>query len=62
MIKSNDYLTTKEVADLLVFRPDWVRRLITKGKIKAEKLGPSWIIKPNAFKNIKRLRHTRAKD
>jgi excisionase family DNA binding protein len=56
MIKNLNYLTSHEAARLLGFCPDHVRRLILQGKIKAVKLGHSWLIKPSDLKKVKRLR------
>ncbi len=57
MIKNKDeYLTSAEVAEALGFSHDYVRKLILKGTIKAEKLGRNWIINK---KNINRIRRQR---
>jgi excisionase family DNA binding protein len=55
MIKDK-YLTTKEAALLIGFSSDYVRRLVSTGKIKAEKLGKVWLIKPSSLLKIKRQR------
>lgn len=57
MIKNkNDYVTSAEAAKLLGFSPDHTRRLMAEGKIEAEKLGRSWIVKTKNLANIKRQR------
>lgn len=57
MIKNKDeYLTSAEVAKALGFSHDYVRKLILKGTIKAEKLGRNWIINK---KNIERIHRQR---
>ena len=57
MIKNKDhYLTTFEVAQKIGVTPDHIRRLIMQGKIKAEKLGNNWLVKPASIKNITRQR------
>lgn len=46
MIKSRDlYYTTNEAAQMAAVSPAHIRRLISEGKIKAEKLGTNWLIK-----------------
>lgn len=49
-------LTTTMAAHLLGFSSDYVRRLCSKGVIKAQKLGHDWIMSESAIKNIKRKR------
>jgi excisionase family DNA binding protein len=56
------YLTTAEVAEILGFTPDHVRRMILDGKIKAVKLGNNLLIKPKDIKDIKRLRKSPLKE
>ena len=51
MIKEK-YLTSKEVAKLLGYVPAHIRRLISQGKIKADKIGNTWIISPRAILHI----------
>ena len=62
MIKNRNYLTTIEAGKLLGFTPDYMRRLIARGKIKAEKLGHNWILKPKDIKHIKRQRYPQRND
>lgn len=62
MIKNRDnYLTTGEAAKLIGFHPDYVRRLILRGTIKAEKLGTNWLIKTQDMAKISRRRKPRSK-
>jgi len=56
------YLTTAEVAEILGFTPDHVRRMILDGKIKAVKLGNNLLIKPTDIKDIKRQRKSPLKE
>lgn len=57
MIKNrSNYLTSFEAAALLGFTADHVRRLIARGKIKAEKLGHNWIIPKKSLNKIHRQR------
>ena len=63
MIKSKDnYLTSAEVAQALGVSHDYVRKLIVKGKIKAEKLGRNWIVNKKNLENIHRQRFPRTKE
>jgi excisionase family DNA binding protein len=57
MIKNNNnYLTSAEVAQTLGVTHDYVRKLIAKGKIKAEKLGRNWIVNKKNLRNVRRQR------
>ncbi len=56
------YYTSAEVAEMLGFTQDHIRRLILDGKLKAVKLGNNWLIKPKDLKHIKRLRKSPLKD
>ena len=51
MIKDK-YLTSKEVAKILGYVPAHIRRLIIQGKIKAEKIGHTWLISSKAISHI----------
>lgn len=63
MIKNkSNYYTSAEVADLLGFSKDHIRKLINKGKLKAEKLGRNWVIEEKNLKKIQRQRFPRKKD
>ena len=63
MIKSKDnYLTSAEAAEALGFSHDYVRKLILKGKIKAEKLGRNWIINKKNIDKIHRQRFSQVKE
>lgn len=61
MIK-NKYLTSAQAAKLFGFTPDYIRRLIMLGKIKAEKVGHNWLICPKDMRDIKRQRKKSIKD
>lgn len=56
------YLTSFEVAELLGFTPDHVRRMICNGKIKAIKLGHNWLIDPKDLKGVRRVRFAKSKE
>jgi len=63
MIKSRaNYVTTYEAADKLGFHPDYVRRLILRGTIKAEKLGHNWLINEKDLAKVTRQRFPRKKE
>src|ERR1017187_2506761 len=53
------YKTAKEVGAMLDLSADYIRCLIRKGKIKAEKFGSVWLIDLHSFKKIKRVRFPR---
>ena len=57
-----NFITTFEAAYRLGFTPDYIRRLIAKGKIKGEKVGNNWIIKPGQLAKIARRRFPRIKE
>jgi len=57
-----NYVTTQEAANILGFHPDYVRRLILQGKIKAEKLGQSWLIREKDLAKVTRQRFPRHKE
>lgn len=54
-----NYLTTFEAAAKLGFHPDYLRRLILGGKVRAEKLGRNWIISLADLARLKRQRFPR---
>lgn len=56
------YITSAEAAKRLNFSEDHIRKLISQGKLKAEKLGRNWIIDITDLKQIKRQRFPRIKD
>lgn len=63
MIKNKaNYVTTQEAAGILGFHIDYVRRLILRGKIKAEKLGHNWLIQECDLKKVKRQRSPKTKE
>lgn len=49
-------LTSAMAAKILGFTPDYVRKLCSAGKIKAEKLGHDWLLNAREIQNIKRQR------
>lgn len=58
MIKDK-YYTTVEAGLLVGFTPDHIRKLILDGKVKAEKIGKTWVIKQKDVKLIKRKRRNK---
>ncbi len=51
------FFTTKEVAEKLGYADDSVvRRLITQKKIKADRLGRTWMISDEELSKLKRVR------
>lgn len=61
-INNDSYLTTIEVGEIVDLTPDYVRKLIARGKLKATKLGHNWLVKPKDLKNIKRVRKSKEKE
>lgn len=60
MIKSKDnYLSSLEVANILGFTADHVRKLLLQGKIKGEKFGRNWIIDVKNVSKVTRKRFPR---
>lgn len=63
MIKNkSNYVTSAEAAESLGFTQDHVRKLINRGRIKAEKLGRNWIIEKKNLDKIHRQRFPRPKE
>ena len=60
--KSSNLITSFQAAEILGITPDYVRRLISYGKIKATKLGNNWLINRNQLGKIKRIRFPRSKE
>ena len=48
-----DYLTTEETATLLGYNIESVRRLLRKGKLRADKKGGMWLIYRDAVEAYK---------
>lgn len=46
----SEYLTTEQVADLLGYNVEYVRRMIRKDKLPAEKLAGVWLVHRDAAK------------
>jgi len=49
-------LTSAMAAKILGLSPDYIRRLVLQGAIKAEKLGHDWLMTEKAISHIKRKR------
>ena len=56
----HELISSATAAKELGFTPDYIRRLIMEGKIKAEKLGRDWVMTRKAIAHIKRLRKVRS--
>ena len=56
------FLTCAEVADQLGFTADHVRQMVINGRIKAERAGHIWLIRPRDIAHIKRVRHPKPKE
>lgn len=56
MKKQDQMLTTKMAGEILGFTANHIRRLCSKGIIKAEKLGHDWMLKKSSIEDIKRKR------
>lgn len=54
-------ITCTKAAIELGFSTAHIRRMCAEGKIKAEKLGKTWLIGEKELKNIKRQRITKEK-
>lgn len=52
-MRPDKILTSKMAAEMLGFTPDYIRRLIMEGKIKATKLGHDWIFTRKDIAHIK---------
>jgi len=61
-MSKNNLITSFQAAVLLGITPDYVRRLIAYGKIKAKKYGNSWLMPESAIKHVKRQRKIKHKD
>lgn len=47
------FLTSAMAGAHLGYSPDYIRRLCSTGKLKAEKVGNNWLINEKAVKNFK---------
>jgi len=47
------YLTTKQAAEILGVDDSRIRQLILAGRLKAEKFGHAWMIRPKALEAVK---------
>jgi excisionase family DNA binding protein len=56
------YFTSAEAAKILDFSEDHIRKLISKGKINAIKLGRNWVIYEDELNKVTRQRFPRDKD
>lgn len=61
-MKNNNLTTTTILAAKLGFTPQYIRRLILEGKIKAIKIGHDWLIDEKAIRNLRRQRPQKVKE
>ena len=40
----SEYVSVKDAAELAGYAPEYVRQMARRGKVKAEKIGPAWLI------------------
>ena len=52
MTPLEDWLTTKEAAELAGYHPDHLRVLIREGKIDARKWGDAWMVSRSFLENF----------
>jgi len=57
----SNLFTVTEAAEIIGFHPDYVRRLILEGKVKAQKLGKNWFLRMFDIAKVKRQRFPRIK-
>lgn len=55
-MRKTEILTSAQAAEKLGVTPDYIRRLIMDGKIKAVKFGNSWTMTAKDISHIKRKR------
>lgn len=58
----NKYFSLSQVAELKGFSTAHLRRMIINGKLKAEKVGKSWLIEKEELDKIKRSRTSKIKE
>ncbi len=46
---TTEWMTTKEAAELSGYHPDYVRKLMESGKVKAQKFGQTWMVNRQSF-------------
>ena len=56
MNSTKNLITTARAAEVLGFTPNYVRKLIAEGKIKAVKLGHDWLVNEKSLSKVTRLR------
>ncbi len=60
--KLNDLMTVSQLAKMVGFTPDHVRKLLQDGKIQGEKVGNSWLISKKDAALLERKRFRRKKE
>jgi len=53
MADISEYMTTDEAAKVLGYSPEYVRRMLRKGKLPSEKMGRLWLIPRDAVEEYK---------
>ncbi len=61
MSNKTTLLNCNGAAEVVGLSPNYIRKLCANGKIKAEKIGTDWFIKPSALKEITRKRKPKIK-
>lgn len=54
--QNKEYLTVRLAAKMLGVTPSWVRKMINRGKIKADKMDKYWLIPDSNLEGIHRKR------
>ncbi len=44
---ADEWLTTRQAAQLIGYHPEYVRQLVKAGKVEAQKIGRDWLIQKN---------------
>ncbi len=57
------WLTIPESSHLTGYDPDWLRKMVRKGEIKAKKFGTTWMVSQNSLTRfVKEAEKKRVKD
>jgi excisionase family DNA binding protein len=57
-----DYLTVEETAQVLGYSDHYVRRMLRKGKLRADKKGGMWLVYRRAVENYQKAIEGKAKN
>lgn len=58
-METKDFYTSKEVEEMFSLRPGTIRKYISRGQLKADLVGNSYIIKPEYIEEWKASRKPR---